>query len=127
MQPEEDGDYEDREGENMYAEVEDPYITDKEYKCEKCGKKKKEKSGTLFAPFCCGRPMKLLHRLEHKFDFETITKRSIEKEKTMFPGISRNSGKKDGKASKAKPAKKKTAKPAKNKSAKKIGGKKKRK
>ncbi len=87
MQREEDGDYEDREGENMYAEVEDPYITDKQYKCGKCGKKKIEKHSTLFAPFCCGRPMKLAHRLEHKFDFESIAKRSIEKEQQLFPSI----------------------------------------
>ena len=38
-----DGDYEDKDGENMYAETEDPYIMDKQYKCEKCGKKKTEK------------------------------------------------------------------------------------
>ncbi|MDP3741797.1 MAG: hypothetical protein Q8R15_00615 [Candidatus Micrarchaeota archaeon] len=109
MQHDEDGDYEDREGENMYAEVEDPYITDKEYKCEKCNKKKKVKSGTLFAPFCHDRPMKLLHRLEHKFDFETITKRSVEKEKQLFP----NSAKSVKKATTTKPAKKKSAKKAK--------------
>lgn len=109
MQREEDGDYEDREGENMYAEVEDPYITDKEYKCEKCGKRKKVKSGTLFAPFCDGRPMKLIHRLEHKFDFETIAKRSVEKEKLMFPKAVKNAKK----AATAKPAKKKPAKKAK--------------
>ena len=94
MQREEDGDYEDREGENMYAEVEDPYITDKEYKCEKCNKKKKVKSGMLFAPFCHDRPMKLIHRLEHKFDFETIAKRSVEKEKLMFPNAMKNAAKK---------------------------------
>lgn len=85
MQREEDGDYEDREGENIYAEVEDPYITDKQYKCGKCGKKKTEKSGMLFAPFCCSRPMTLVHRLEHKFDFESLTKRTIEKESKLFP------------------------------------------
>ncbi len=123
MQREEDGDYEDREGENMYAEVEDPYITDKEYKCEKCNKRKKVKSGTLFAPFCDGRPMKLIHRLEHKFDFETITKRSVEKERIMFPNAAKNFKK----AKTAKPATGKTAKLTKKKTAKKTGGKKKKK
>ena len=104
MQRDEDGDYEDREGENMYAETEDPYITQKQYKCEKCNKKKTEKHSTLFAPFCCNRPMKLTHKLEHKFDFESLTKRYVEKEKAMFPGSS--SGKKSNvKTSKAKKTK----------------------
>lgn len=124
MQREEDGDYEDREGENMYAEVEDPYITDKQYKCEKCGKKKMEKESTLFAPFCDGRPMKLIHRLEHKFDFETITKRSIEKEQKMFKTTGKTA--KSNKKSKAshKNTKHKKAKPTGKKA---TGKKKKRK
>lgn len=108
MQREEDGDYEDREGENMCAEVEDPYITDKQYRCSKCGKKKMEKESTLFAPFCCSVPMKLLHRLEHKFDFETITRKSVEKEQKMFHTAKPVKQKtKGGKAKKmGKPAKK---------------------
>ncbi len=114
MQREEDGDYEDREGENMYAEAEDPYITDKQYKCDNCGAKKMEKHGVLFAPFHCNRPMKLLHKLEHKFDFETITKRSIEKERLMFP-----TGKGKGKSQRAKIRKKKQTKSAKRKTTKK--------
>ena len=85
MQSEEDGEYEDHEGENMYVDVEDPYITNKQYKCDNCNKKKVEKQGVLFAPFCCNRQMKLLHRLEHKFDFESVTKHSIEKENKLFP------------------------------------------
>jgi len=120
MQREEDGDYEDREGENMYAEVEDPYITDKEYKCEKCGKKKKVKSGTLFAPFCDGRPMKLIHRLEHKFDFETITKKSVEKEQKLFhtaKATTHKAGKKT--AANPKATSKKKAKPKSKKKSKK--------
>ncbi len=86
MQQDDYGEYDDHEGENTFAEVEDPYITHKEYRCEKCRKSKKESHGVLFAPFCCGRPMKLAHRMEHKFDFESITKRVLEKEAKLFPG-----------------------------------------
>ena len=120
---EEDGDYEDREGENFAVETDDPYITEHEYNCEKCGKTIKE-SGTDFAPFHCGRPMKLVHRLEHKFDFESITKRAIEKEQRLFPGSGLKTtrlggGKKQKTNAKTKPAKKtkprKAAKPAKKK------------
>lgn len=117
MQREEDGDYEDREGENFAPDTDDPYITEHEYKCEKCGKSMKE-SGTDFAPFHCGRPMKLVHRMEHKFDFESITKRAVEREQKLFPG----SGPKAGKARKSskkhklsKPKAKKAAKQAKKK------------
>ena len=118
---EEDGDYEDKDGENMYAETEDPYITDKEFKCDKCGKKKMEKHSTLFAPFCCGKPMKLLRKLEHKFDFETITRKSIEKEQKLIPSAKKAKGKvakqKASKAVNKKTAKKSsTSKPGKKKS-----------
>ncbi len=119
MQSEEDGEYEDHEGENMYVDVEDPYITNKQYKCDNCSKKKVEKEGVLFAPFCCNRQMKLLHRLEHKFDFESVTKHSVEKENKLFPGtkVKSNAGKvKTTKAkAKAKPKKAKLKKPAKTK------------
>ncbi len=116
MQSEEESEYEDHEGENMYVDVEDPYITNKQYKCDNCNKKKVEKQGALFAPFCCNRQMKLLNRLEHKFDFESITKHSVEKENKLFPGTKAKAGKaktaKKVKA-KAKPKKAKLKKPAK--------------
>ncbi len=85
MQREEDGDYEDREGENFSVTTDDPFITNREFKCEKCGKKITEKSGTLFAPFHCGRQMKLASHIEHNFDFESLTKRTLEKERVLFP------------------------------------------
>ena len=117
---EEDGEYEDNEGENMYAESEDPYLIDKKYKCNKCGKSRMEKGSTLFAPFCCGKPMTLAKKLEHKFDFETITRKSIEKEQTLFPGTRTTKSSSKTKAAKAKKkpaqkAKKKLVKHAKKK------------
>ena len=111
---EEDGDYEDREGENFAADTDDPYITEHEYRCEKCGKRIKE-SGTDFAPFHCGRPMKLARRLEHKFDFESIAKRAVEKEQKLFPTAGGKTKSRKTQKTKAKkpPVKKKTPKPAK--------------
>ncbi len=111
-----DGDYEDHEGENMFVEAEDPFITDKEYKCEKCGKKKVEKQNTLFAPFHCDRSMKLIAKLEHKFDFETLTKRSIEKESQLFP----NKNKPKATTAKTKKTTKTSSKASKPKAAKKT-------
>ncbi|MFH0713368.1 MAG: hypothetical protein V1722_02290 [Candidatus Micrarchaeota archaeon] len=123
MQRDDDGDYEDKEGENMCAETEDSYITDKKYKCDKCGKKKTEKAGTLFAPFCCNRIMKLTHKLEHKFDFESIIKRSLEKENKLFP-ISKTAKAKLKAAKKAKVKAKKSKVKTKNKKPTKVKAKK---
>ncbi len=108
------GEYDDHEGENILAEVDDQYITDKQYRCGKCRKTRKEKHGVLFAPFCCGRPMKLIHRLEHKFDFESIAQRSIQREEELFPGTAKAKTKAKNKESK-KPAKQKAKKATKKK------------
>ncbi|MBI4406358.1 hypothetical protein HY571_00405 [Candidatus Micrarchaeota archaeon] len=112
------GEYDDHEGENISAEVDDQYITDKQYRCEKCRKTRREKHGVLFAPFCCGRPMKLVHRLEHKFDFESIAQRSIQREEALFPGTVKVKTK-SKKTTKTKTRRKISKKPKKTKSRKK--------
>lgn len=73
--------YEDKEGENLFPEAQEPHTTKKSYKCAKCGKVKMEKSTNLFPPFCHGHPMKFIHVIENKFDFKTLTRRLIKENK----------------------------------------------
>ncbi len=102
-------DYADKEGENLFPDVEDPYITSKTYKCDKCKKTKTLKSTNLFPPFCHGHPMKFTHVVENKFDFASIAKRLIAKSKSNAATPKRVS-KKIAKKTKTKPKKKTTKK-----------------
>ena len=72
-------DYFDKNGENMFAEVESPFIEKKKYICKRCKKVKMEPGTFLFAPFCCGHPMEFDHFVENKFDLASITKRLMAK------------------------------------------------
>lgn len=110
-------DYADREGQNLFPDVENPYTSSKNYKCKKCGKVKTLKSTNLFPPFCHGHPMKFEHIIENYFDFSAIAKRLIAASKAKLVPV-----KKAAKKTKAKPAKKaskKVAKKIKTKKAKK--------
>ncbi len=105
-------DYADKEGENLFPDVEDPYSTSKTYKCDKCKKTKTLKSTNLFPPFCHGHPMKFIHVVENKFDFASIAKRLIAKSKSKAATPKRARKKP---AKKTKTVKKKTTKKQKSK------------
>ncbi|NYZ75297.1 hypothetical protein H0O03_03485 [Candidatus Micrarchaeota archaeon] len=67
--------YEDREGENTAATVEDKYIEVKTFKCQKCGRRTKQRATFLFKPMCCGHQM-TPEQTEKKTGFKELLKKA---------------------------------------------------
>jgi len=103
--------YEDKEGENTAATVEDKYLEVKTFRCQKCGRAARQRATFLFKPMCCGHQMKPKEETEKKTGFKQLVKKAAEKTKKALKKPVK--AKKAAKKTKAKPKKalKKVRKP----------------